>query len=92
MALPELVGPHVRGLPCVGNGFIPTDQYGRVRGEGHVFAAGDATDFAVKHGGLAAQQADVVAREVAALAGASVSPQPFQPKLAGLLVTGGVPR
>ena len=92
VALPELVGPHLRGLPCADHGFIPTDHYGRVGGEERVFAAGDATDFAVKHGGLAAQQADVVARGVAALAGAPVSPQPFRPKLEGLLLTGGVPR
>lgn len=92
VALPELVGPHLRGLPCADNGFIPTDHYGRVRGQERVFAAGDATDFAVKHGGLAAQQADVVARGVAALAGAPVTRRPFHPKLEGLLLTGGVPR
>jgi sulfide:quinone oxidoreductase len=92
VALPELVGSHLRGLPSGDHGFIPTDHYGRVRGEERVFAAGDATDFAVKHGGLAAQQADVVARGVAVLAGAAVSRQPFRPKLEGLLLTGGVPR
>ena len=35
----------------------------------HVFAAGDATDFPVKQGGLGAQQADVAAAGIAALAG-----------------------
>jgi len=37
-----------------------------------VYAAGDATDFPVTHGGLAAQQADSVAAAIAAAVGADV--------------------
>jgi sulfide:quinone oxidoreductase len=91
VALPELMGPAVRGLPGGEHGFIPVDRFGRVRGAERVFAAGDATDFPVKHGGVAAQQADAVALGVAASAGAHVQPMPFRPDIRGLLLTGGRP-
>ena len=78
VVLPRLVGPELRGLPQDENGFVPTDAYGWVRGLEHVYAAGDAT-FPVKQGGLAAQQADAVARLLAAWAGAAVDPTPFRP-------------
>jgi hypothetical protein len=55
-------------------------------------AAGDATSFQVKQGGLAAQQADAVAEHVAARQGAEVEPSPFRPVLRGLLFTGGPQR
>jgi sulfide:quinone oxidoreductase len=62
IALPELFGPSTPGVPKRdGHGFIPIDVHCRVPGLERVFAAGDATDFAVKHGGIAAQQADVAA-------------------------------
>jgi sulfide:quinone oxidoreductase len=57
-----------------------------------VFAAGDATSFPVKQGGLAAQQADAVAEMIATSAGVDIDPQPFRPILRGLLLTGGPPR
>ena len=57
-----------------------------------MFAAGDATSFPVKHGGLAAQQADAVAETIAASVGVDIDPQPFRPILRGLLLTGGPPR
>ena len=56
-----------------------------------MYAAGDAVDFPVKQGGLAAQQADTVAEHVAASYGASVEPSPFRPALRGMLFTGGEP-
>ena len=92
IALPELYGPAVRGLPAAEHGFIPVDVHGQVRGVERVYAAGDATDCAVKHGGIAAQQADAAAEAIAALAGAPVQPQPFRPVIHGMLLTGGKPR
>jgi sulfide:quinone oxidoreductase len=86
---PRLAGPSLRGIPAGRGGFIPTDAHGRVPGRDGVFAAGDATTFPVKQGGLAAQQADAVAEAIAALAGANVDPQPFRPVLRGTLLTGG---
>ncbi len=53
-----------------------------------VWAAGDAAAFPIKQGGLAAQQADVVARSIAARAGADVEPLPYRPVLRGVMLTG----
>jgi len=92
IALPRLIGPAVRGLPSVDEGFIPVTPYAEVRGVPRVFAAGDATDFAIKHGGVAAQQADVAAMSIAVLAGADVAPEPFRPVIRGILLTGAEPR
>jgi hypothetical protein len=51
VALPQLFGPPTPGVSkAAPNGFIPIDVHCRVRGLDRVFAAGDATDFAVKHG------------------------------------------
>ncbi|UTI66320.1 FAD-dependent oxidoreductase [Paraconexibacter antarcticus] len=91
VTLPVLVGPGIRGLPLTTHGFLPVDPLGAVRGTEHVHAAGDATDFAVKHGGIAAQQADVVATVIARAAGADVTPRPVRAELRGLLLTGRTP-
>jgi sulfide:quinone oxidoreductase len=81
----------VDGLPQDGGGFIPVNEYGRVRGVRHVWAAGDATDTPVKQGGVAAQLADTAARSIAALSGATVDVLPFDAVLEGVLMTGVTP-
>jgi sulfide:quinone oxidoreductase len=91
VALPELYGPPLRGLPTGDHGFLRTDQHGRVHDAGPVYAAGDTTDFPVKFGGLAAQQADAVAEAIAALAGAPLTPRPFTPVIRGMLLTDSKP-
>jgi len=91
IALPELYGPAVRGIPLGEHGFIRVGPYGEVPGLERVYAAGDATDFPVKYGGIAAQQADIAARSIAALAGARVSPELFRPVIHGMLLTGEKP-
>jgi sulfide:quinone oxidoreductase len=91
IALPELFGPAVRGLPAGEHGFINVDRHCQVEGVDRVWAAGDAIDFAVKHGGIAAQQADTAAEAIAALAGAPITPAPFQPEIRGILLTGRKP-
>jgi sulfide:quinone oxidoreductase len=88
VALPRLVGSVIAGVPHDGDGFIPVDPHCRVSGAEDLFAAGDATTFPVKQGGLAAQQADAAAEVIAAAAGAALTPEPFRPVLRGLLVTG----
>jgi sulfide:quinone oxidoreductase len=85
---PRLLGPRLRGIPCDRDGFILTDAQGRLPGIDGVFAAGDATAFPIKQGGLAAQQADAVAEAIAYAAGADIRPQPFSPILRGTLLTG----
>lgn len=92
VALPRLQGAPIDGLPQTVDGFIPVDSHCRVHGVVDVFAAGDITNFTVKQGGIAAQQADVAADAIAAVAGASVTPKRFQPVLRGLLLTGQEPR
>ncbi len=92
IALPELYGPGVRGIPLGENGFIPVDQHSHVREvNGHIYAAGDAIDFPIKQGGLGAQQADAAAESIAALAGAALIPKPFDPVIHAKLLTYGEP-
>jgi sulfide:quinone oxidoreductase len=87
VALPQLSGPSTPGVPGGAHGgFIPIDAYCRVRGLERVYAAGDATDFAIKLGGIAAQQADIAAEAIAALAGAPVEPKPFHPEIHAILL------
>ena len=93
VAMPELHGPSVPGVPAgPAGGFIPIDAHCKVPGIDRVWAAGDATNFAIKHGGIAAQQADVAAQAIAALAGFAPEPAPFDPVIHGILLTGGKPR
>jgi sulfide:quinone oxidoreductase len=89
VALAEIVGPRVPGLPMDDQGFIPIDQHARVSGLENVFAAGDGTNFPVKHGGLATQQADAAAEQISALVGGEIQkPAPFEPVVRGKLLTG----
>jgi sulfide:quinone oxidoreductase len=91
VALPWLVARRLTGVPHDEAGFVVADELRRVRGVDDVFAAGDLAGGRIQQGGLAAQQADVVASVVAARAGAPVEPEPYRPVLRGLLLTGEVP-
>jgi sulfide:quinone oxidoreductase len=92
VSLPRLQGRRVRGIPHDRDGFVPTDEHGRVCGLDDVYAVGDVTSFPVKQGGIAAQQADAAAEAIVAGAGADLVPRPFDPVLRGVLWTGGEPR
>jgi sulfide:quinone oxidoreductase len=92
VALPALAGPGLPGLPHDSRGFVATDEFGWVLGVTDVYAVGDMTQFPVKQGGIATQQADAAASAIAADAGAPIHPTPFRPVLRGLLMTGMVPR
>jgi sulfide:quinone oxidoreductase len=92
VAMPRLLGPRIRNVPADHDGFIPVDERSRVRGlEPRVFAAGDAANLQIKHGGLGAQMADTAAAGIAALAGAPVDVEPLRPVLRGVLYTGAEP-
>lgn len=91
IALPELYGPSVRGIPLSEHGFLRVDPYGHVLDVEHIYAAGDCTEFPVKHGGVSSQQADTVALSIAAGAGAQVTPERFHPVIHGMLLTGDKP-
>jgi sulfide:quinone oxidoreductase len=90
-------GSEVRRAPSLGlrklgeHGFIRVNRYGRVPDVGPIFAAEDATEFPVKHGGIASQQADSAAQARAALAGAPVTPAPFHPVIHRMLLTDFAP-
>jgi sulfide:quinone oxidoreductase len=92
IALGRPEGPRIHGIPQDADGFIPVTPECAVVGVGGVYAAGDASSFPVKQGGIATQQADAVAAAIAAAAGAPVTPHSFRPVLNGLLLTGGAPR
>jgi len=87
VTLPVLDGPAIPGLPRDARGFVPVDQHCRVRGVSDVYAAGDATHFPIKQGGLACQQADTAADAIAARAGTAIESKPYAPRLQGVLLT-----
>ncbi len=91
LALPALRGPALPGLPATAAGFLPVDDRGAVRGAPRVHAVGDAADWPVKHGSLAAQEAAVVAHAIASAAGAPVTPLAFAPVVEATLMTGEEP-
>ncbi len=93
IAMPRLLGPDVKGIPLGDHGFIKVDQHCEVPGTDHrVFAAGDALDFPLKHGGVGSQAGDVAAAAIARRAGVTVPLSPFHPVVHGKLLTGAGPK
>ncbi|HSD25267.1 MAG TPA: FAD-dependent oxidoreductase [Solirubrobacterales bacterium] len=88
VALPVMEGPSIEGLPADQNGFIPIDDQARVKGLEDVYAAGDGTNFPIKQGGLATQEADAAVEDIAHRLGAGPAPEPFRPVLRGKLLAG----
>jgi sulfide:quinone oxidoreductase len=88
IAFPTMQGRRIEGIPHDDDGFVPIDDGGRVQGLSQVYAAGDVTTFPVKQGGIASQQADVIAESIAAELGAEIQPSAFDPVLRGVLWTG----
>ena len=92
VTLPRIEGPDVEGLPRTDRGFIPIDEHCRVLDAGeNVYAAGDATNFPIKHGGLGATMADTAADGIAHLAEAGPPAAEFKPTIHGTLLTGRSP-
>ena len=91
VTLPTLDGPAIDGVPFDAHGFISIDEHCAIRGVPDAWAAGDATTFPIKQGGLASQQADLAAAAIAARLGAGEAPGPFRPLVRGLLATGRAP-
>jgi sulfide:quinone oxidoreductase len=87
ITLPRLAGPNIAGLPANPEGFLVCDNHSRVVGVPDVYAAGDVTAFHIKQGGIACQQADAAASDIASRSGAPIAPEPFVPVLRGLLLT-----
>jgi sulfide:quinone oxidoreductase len=91
VALPRILGRRIEGVPRDDDDFVPIDEHARVRGIAHVYAAGDVANFPVKHGSLAAQQADAAADAMLAELGLPVAPRPFDPVIHGVLFTDDEP-
>jgi sulfide:quinone oxidoreductase len=92
VTLPKLTGPAIQGIPAGERWFVPIDERCLVPGtSGRIFAAGDATEFPIKQGGIGAQQADTAAAGIAHLAGLAERPPPFDPVIRGMLLTGERP-
>ncbi|HET7591008.1 MAG TPA: FAD-dependent oxidoreductase [Solirubrobacterales bacterium] len=92
ISLPRLEGRRIEGLPYDPASFIPVDDHSRIVGLANVFAVGDVTNFPVKQGGIATQQADVAVEAIAADLGCEVEANPLDPVLRGILWTGSQPR
>jgi sulfide:quinone oxidoreductase len=91
VAVPELRGRRITGVPARWRGFVPVDTVGRVEGLADVYAAGDMTTLPVKHGGLATQQADRIAHTIASNLGVDVKQGRGGHLLQTRLVGGGRP-
>jgi len=92
VSLPRLEGRRLDGLPYDSDGFVPVDDHSRIAGLENSFAVGDVTNFPVKQGGIATQQADAAAEAIAADLGCEVAAKPLDPVLRGILWTGSKPR
>jgi sulfide:quinone oxidoreductase len=90
--LPLLAGPRIAGVPADPAGFVLVDDAFRAGGDPHAFAVGDGTAGVYKQGGLAAQQADLVARAIASRTGAVRAPGRYAPVFRGVLRTPHGPR
>jgi sulfide:quinone oxidoreductase len=92
VTLPKITGPAIPGIPASTRWFVPINNRCVVPSTlGRVFAAGDATDFPVKHGGIGAQQADTAAAGITHIAGLGDRPSPLHPVIRGALLTGDRP-
>jgi sulfide:quinone oxidoreductase len=92
LALPRLHGRLIAGIPADEDGFVAVDEHCRVQGVPGVWAAGDGIASEVKFGGLATQQADAAAEDIAHVAGVADEPRPYRPVLRGRLLTGATNR
>lgn len=92
IGLPRLEGRKIEGLPYDAEGFIPVDDHSRIAGVEQAYAVGDITNFPVKQGGIATQQADVAVEAIAGELGCEIRPKPLDPVLRGILWTGTKPR
>lgn len=92
VALPRLEVEAIPGISQGPHGFIGTDAYMQVEGTPRVYAAGDATWFPIKQGGIAAQQADVAATSISSIVDPQIAKTPLRPVLRGAIITGASPR
>jgi sulfide:quinone oxidoreductase len=91
VALPVSRGSRIAGLPADADGFLPIDPFTHVANCDDIYAVGDGANFPLKQGGIACQQADIAAEDIARATGAAIAPRTFKPILRGQLLTGAKP-
>jgi sulfide:quinone oxidoreductase len=91
VTVPALDVPEIPGLSQSAHGFVATGPTMKVEGTERVWAVGDVTWTPIKQGGIAAQQADVAAADIAVEAGADVEVPAYAPVLRAALMTGEGP-
>lgn len=87
LAIPQIKGPAIPGLPQDDLAFIPVDERSRVVGVPHVHAAGDGTTQPVKLGTIACQQADTAVADILAELGLGLPVEANAPLYDARLVT-----
>ena len=87
VTVPALDVPEIPGLAQSARGFVATGPTMRVEGSERVWAVGDVTWTPIKQGGIAAQQADVAAADIAVEAGSDVEVPAYAPVLRAALMT-----
>jgi sulfide:quinone oxidoreductase len=91
VALPEVRGLAISGTDYDERGFIRVHDSWRMRGAENIWAIGDAAAYPVKFGGLATQQADQAAVDIARLTGVALATPDRALALRGVLLTGSTP-
>jgi sulfide:quinone oxidoreductase len=85
-AIPALKPTVPEGLPLDAAGFIPVDEHQLVVGTDNVYAVGDVTNFRVKQGGLASDEADAAIEAIEASLGTRESAEPFAGEIQAILL------
>jgi sulfide:quinone oxidoreductase len=86
-ALPRLTGRAPEGIPTNDDGFVHVDDNQLVEGTSNIYAVGDVTDFRIKQGGLASEQADAAIAAIEHALGTREEPKPFGREIEALLLT-----
>ena len=89
IALPNMTGPAIAGVPTDAAGFVHVDRSLRAWGNEPVWAAGGCIATPLEHSALSAQQADAAtgAAIAAASRGAQDAEAPGVPELSGIVLT-----
>ncbi|MBJ7353261.1 MAG: FAD-dependent oxidoreductase [Thermoleophilaceae bacterium] len=86
-AMPRLTGRAPEGLPTNDAGFVHVDDNQLVIGTSNVYAVGDVTDFRIKQGGLASEQADSAISAIENRLGDREDTSPFSREIEAMLLT-----
>jgi sulfide:quinone oxidoreductase len=85
-AIPALAAVVPEGLPLNAAGFIPVDEHQLVVGTENVYAVGDVTNFRIKQGGLASDEADAAIESIEAALGTRESATPFAGEIQAIVL------